>query len=225
MKKGDIAWAASLGAIVLLLLHPATHSLFVSVTKAYPYTMGFIKVAILATMGELLAARIVAGAWKSPPGLVWRAVIWGILGMSFVLIFEIFSAGVTSSVQKGLLPTGSGSFANFTMAFLISAVMNLAFAPTMMALHRITDTYLDLAQGKLTKLGGVSLRKVVAQIDWQGFIGFVVVRTIPLFWIPAHTVTFLLPPEYRVLLAAFLSIALGAILAFAKRKPTLVRVK
>jgi hypothetical protein len=31
-------------------------------------------------------------------------------------------------------------------------------------------------------------------------------------------VTFLLPPEYRVLMAALLSIALGAILAFAKKK-------
>jgi hypothetical protein len=225
MKKGDLVWAASLGAIVILLLYPATHSVFVNVTKAYPYSMGFVKVAILATMGELLAARIVLGVWKSPPGLVWRAIIWGLLGMSFVLIFEIFSAGVASSVKKGLLPAGSGSFANFSMAFFISTIMNLAFAPTMMALHRITDTYLDLAQGKLAKLGDVSLRKVVSQIDWQGFIGFVVVKTIPLFWIPAHTVTFLLPPEYRVLVAAFLSIALGAILAFAKRKPTLVRVK
>jgi len=59
---------------------------------------------------------------------------------------------------------------------------------------------------------------VVGTIDWQGFFGFVVAKTIPLFWIPAHTVTFLLPPEYRVLAAAFLSIALGAILAFAKRR-------
>jgi len=39
-------------------------------------------------------------------------------------------------------------------------------------------------------------------------------------------VTFLLPPEFRVLMAAFLSIALGGILAFAKRKsPAIRRVK
>jgi hypothetical protein len=43
-------------------------------------------------------------------------------------------------------------------------------------------------------------------------------KTIPLFWIPAHTITFSLPPEYRVLMASFLSIALGGILAFAKRR-------
>ena len=56
------------------------------------------------------------------------------------------------------------------------------------------------------------------RIDWNGFVSFVVVKTIPLFWIPAHTVTFMLAPEYRVVVAAFLSIALGGILSFAKKK-------
>jgi hypothetical protein len=36
--------------------------------------------------------------------------------------------------------------------------------------------------------------------------------------IPAHTITFFLSAEYRVLRAAFLSTALGAILAFAKSR-------
>jgi len=63
-----------------------------------------------------------------------------------------------------------------------------------------------------------TLSDVVKRIDWDGFISFVLVKTIPIFWIPAHTITFLLPSEYRVLWAAFLSIALGAILAFAKKK-------
>jgi hypothetical protein len=40
-------------------------------------------------------------------------------------------------------------------------------------------------------------------------------KTIPLFWIPAHTITFLLDPDYQVLFAAFLGIMLGAILAVA----------
>ena len=67
-------------------------------------------------------------------------------------------------------------------------------------------------------MDGISLPEVTDRIDWRGFIGFVVLKTIPFFWIPAHTVTFLLPPEYRILVAALLSIALGAILAYAKRK-------
>lgn len=38
------------------------------------------------------------------------------------------------------------------------------------------------------------------------------------FWIPAHTITFLLPPDYQVLFAALLGIALGTILAIAGMK-------
>jgi len=64
----------------------------------------------------------------------------------------------------------------------------------------------------------VAVSEVIGRIDWRGFVSFVLFRTIPLFWIPAHTITFLLPPHYRVLMAALLSLALGGILAFAKRR-------
>jgi len=216
LKRGDFIWLGVLGLIVLFLLVPQTHLIFVTMTQNYPYLMGFIKVFILATMGELLALRIITNVWKSPVGLFYRAVIWGFLGMSFVLIFDIFASGVISALEKGLLP-GEGQF---VFAFFTSAIMNIAFAPIMMAFHRITDTYLDLANGKLSKLSNVKLSQVVDRIDWENFISFVIIKTVPIFWIPAHTITFLLPAEYRVLLAAFLSIALGAILAFAKRKKT-----
>jgi len=217
LQKGDFIWLGALGLIVLFLLVPRTHLIFVTMTQSHPYLMGFIKVFILATMGELLALRIVTNRWKSPVGLIYRAVIWGFLGMSFVLIFDIFASGVVSALEKGLLP-GKGQF---VFAFFTSAIMNIAFAPVMMAFHRITDTYLDLAHGKLSNLSKIKLVDVVNHIDWQNFISFVILKTVPIFWIPAHTITFLLPAEYRVLLAAFLSIALGAILAFAKRKNSL----
>ena len=77
--------------------------------------------------------------------------------------------------------------------------MNLSFAPTMMAFHRITDTFIDLKVGNEGEK--VTLGQVVKKIDWDGFVSFVLVKTIPIFWIPAHTITFLLPPEYRVLMA------------------------
>ena len=48
--------------------------------------------------------------------------------------------------------------------------------------------------------------------------GFVYKKTIPLFWIPAHTITFLLPAEYRILVAALLGIVLGVILGIASLK-------
>jgi hypothetical protein len=179
--------------------------------------MGFVKVAILATLGELLALRIITGEWKKPFGLSYRVFIWGLLGLSFVLVFEIFASGTAAAGKKGLLPMGGGMFSTVLPALFTSAAMNIIFAPTMMAFHRITDTYIDLTEGNLGNLNKVTLRVVVSQIDWHNFVGFVIVKTIPVFWIPAHTITFLLPPEYRVLSASFLSIALGAILAFAKK--------
>jgi hypothetical protein len=38
------------------------------------------------------------------------------------------------------------------------------------------------------------------------------------FWIPAHTLTFSLPPDYQIGLAALWSIVLGVILGFTTRK-------
>jgi hypothetical protein len=139
--------------------------------------------------------------------------------MAFVIAFDLFAGGVVSSMKKGLLPTISGnSFsANLLFAFFTSTFMNCIFGPTFMAFHRITDTFIDLGEGKLNKIFKVKLSAVVKKIDWFGYVDFVVLKTIPLFWIPAHTITFMLSPEYRVLMAAFLSIALGGILAFSKR--------
>lgn len=214
MRRGDLVWGAVLAVVVGLLAVPVTRTVFMGATRAHPYFMGFCKFGVLATLGELLGLRIRMGRWKRPVGLGLRVVVWGGLGMSLVLVFEVFSAGVVSAMNRGFLPGGSGMVRSFATAFWISAVMNVTFAPTMMAGHRMTDSYIELTRGRLT---GAGLADIVARVDWPSFFGFVVVWSIPLFWIPAHTLTFLLPPEYRVLAAAFLSIALGAILAFAAR--------
>jgi len=213
LKKGDFIWLFSLAAFVAILVTPVTHKMFMKFTTEHAYLGGFIKFFLLATMGELLAIRIVTSDWNIPKGLLYRAFVWGLLGMVIVLIFRVFAAGTAGALANGFLPGGNSKFA---FAFFVSFIMNLSFAPTMMAFHRITDTFIDLKYEN--KKGKVTLSDVVKRIDWDGFISFIIVRTIPIFWIPAHTITFLLPPEYRVLYAAFLSIALGAILAFAKKK-------
>ncbi|MEZ6853814.1 hypothetical protein [Halodesulfovibrio aestuarii] len=53
------------------------------------------------------------------------------------------------------------------------------------------------------------------EIDWNIMWGLVLKKTIPFFWIPTHTITFLLPPDLRILFAAMLGLALNVILAFA----------
>lgn len=216
-----LLWLLALAVIVFILVFPSTHKAFMSATKAHPYIMGFVKVSILATMGELLAIMISSGEFKLPKGLLYRFIVWGFLGITFVIVFDLFANGVTGTMKKGvLLPfiATNTTLGNFVFAFFTSAFMNLAFAPTFMAFHRVTDTFIDLGEGKLSKILKAKLSDVIKTIDWNGYIGFVVVKTVPLFWIPAHTITFMLPPEYRVLMAAFLSIALGAILATSKRK-------
>ena len=58
---------------------------------------------------------------------------------------------------------------------------------------------------------------MIGSVDWTKFVSFTLFKTVPLFWIPAHTVTFLLPQEYQVMMAASLSVALGIILNLGKR--------
>jgi hypothetical protein len=212
MKKGDYLWLLGMLAIGAFLITPQTHEIFNTLTQDFPYLMGFIKFGILATMGELMAIRIVNGDYKKPAGLIFRIVIWGFIGMLITLMFNVFAGGVVAAQIGGFLPFEGSTLA---FAFFTSTIMNLIFAPTFMAFHKFTDTYLDL---KAETKGSVSIEMITKRIDWYGFISFVLMKTIPFFWIPAHTLTFLLAPEYRVLAAAFLSVALGGLLAFSKKK-------
>jgi hypothetical protein len=217
MKKMDGIWFLVLVSISCLFIISPTRIVFVELTTAYPYLMGFLKTAVLASMGELMAQRIKTGSYLSGQGKIAKFFVWGLLGMVFVLTFKLFAAGVSSAQTVGLLPTvAAGTFwGTLWTAFLISTLMNVLFAPTFMAFHRITDGFIELGEGKPGKIVKVRLSAVIERIDWRTFIGFVVLRTIPLFWIPAHTITFLLPEQFRVLMAAYLSIALGIILSLS----------
>ena len=64
----------------------------------------------------------------------------------------------------------------------------------------------------------MEMARIFREINWEVQWDFVFKRTIPLFWIPAQTITFLLPEEYRVLFAAFLGVVLGVLLASASLK-------
>ena len=177
MKKGDLLWLGALGLVVVYLLGFTEQ--FNGLTKAFPYPMGFLKFFILATMGEILAIRIVTGDYKKPVGLVWRAVVWGFFGMIFVFIFPLFAAGVKDAAAKGLLPKiiyAKGMAGAFGFAFFTSMIMNLAFAPTFMAFHRVTDTYIDMGNGNLSEIFKLKMNDVVGKIDWKGFISFVVCK-------------------------------------------------
>jgi hypothetical protein len=211
---GDVIWLAVFAGVTLFFVVPATHQIFVSLTASQPYLMGFAKFAVLATMGELLAIRLSTGAWKQPLGMIYKILVWGGVGMAVTFMFTFYSSGVAALADKGLLPAGAGLLGAFLKAFYTSLIMNVTFGPVFMAVHRVSDTAIDLwVQG-----GRPTGKLVVAAINWPDFMGFVVGQTIPFWWIPVHTLTFMLPSEYRVLAAAYLSIVLGIILAYARRR-------
>lgn len=216
MKFGDLIWGLLLVGITALLVIPSTHAVFITLTKAHPYGMAFGKFLVLATMGELLAIRILAGKWSWPAGTLWKGVVWGIIGILIALMFVVFSGGIGAAVAAKLLPGGTSWFmTSLVWAFMIAAVMNYSFAPAFMAAHRISDVWIDARFRDRQPLG---VGEIISRVDWGTFIKFVVGKTVPYFWIPAHTITFILPPEYRVLMAAYLGIALGVILAYGRRK-------
>jgi hypothetical protein len=231
-KYGTAIWVMILAAFAAFLIIPSTHQLFVSATSSHPYIMGFIKFAILSTMGEFLATRLVFKRWQMVPGMLPKMFIWGVLGVLIVMMFSVYADGVSGAINKGLLWTGGlaggsgmagGFLAKLLKALYISAIMNLTFAPVFMAAHRITDTWIDARSsgnnaGKNSAGQKMTISGAISVIDWSGFLKFVVGKTIPLFWIPAHTITFLLPDTYKVIFAASLSIVLGLILSFAKMR-------
>lgn len=213
MKKGDFLWLLLLAISIFYIVSPYTNEMFIAQTNAHPYIGGFIKFAILSTMGELLAIRLISKEWKKPAGFIYRIIIWGLIGMLITLIFKLFAFGVATCIAQGYLPGGESKFA---FALFTSTLMNIFFAPVFMAMHKMTDAYLDLKFRD--KISSPSYDLVLREADWDTFAKFILVKTIPFFWIPAHTITFLMPSEYRIVIAALLSIALGGILAFSKSK-------
>ena len=212
------AAAVFCGAVLLLfaavLIIPATREVFKTLSSQHPYIMGFIKFALLAEVGEALALRIRSGEWRLPYYFGWRMLIWGLIGVAIAFMMKTYSYGVKGMMANRLLPgEGEGFGSRLLTAFYTAAVMNLTFGPTFMATHKCTDKYLELRHEGNNKPG---LKAVVNGIDWHGFVSFTLFKTIPLFWIPAHTLTFLLPPEYQVIAAAALSVALGIILSLKK---------
>ncbi len=216
MKLGDWIWTLIILLISSMLFIPATNAVFMTVTKEHPYLLGFIKFAVMATMGELLVSRILYKRWAMDAAVWMKAAVWGIVGLLVVLMFGIFSNGVTGAAAANLLPAYANTAsipAQILKAFLISLIMNVTFGPAFMAAHRVSDRMIENAVAGRK----ADLVTAVSEINWIHFMTFVVGKTLPFFWIPAHTIAFLLPSEYRIIVAAYLSIVLGIILTYAKR--------
>jgi hypothetical protein len=215
MIIGDLIALLLFLILAAFLIFPETRQLFETATTNFPALMAFIKFSILATAGELLARRLKSKTYSIKAfGLLPKAIIWGILGILISWAFIIFSTGIPKVFPflEKMPPLPS----RVLTAFLISLFMNLIFAPWMMLIHHLTDRFIAAHNGHFP-FSKFNMLDLLNGIDWNRMWGFVFKKTIPLFWIPAHTITFLLPSNYRVLFAAVLSVFLGLMLGSVRK--------
>jgi hypothetical protein len=224
MKKSDFLFILFLLALFLpFVFIPELYAGYKSFNAEHAFIMAFLKFGILATVGEMLGLRIKTGQYSAPGfGILPRAVVWGFLGIWIAVAMKVFAAGAPAIVQylgvEGAVDAMKNSFSvqKLLGSFAISLLMNTSFAPVFMTIHKITDTHIVNNGGKLSALlTPLPFGKLLASLNWNVQWSFVFKKTIPFFWIPAHTVTFLLPPDMQVLFAALLGIALGVLLAIA----------
>lgn len=227
MKKSDFIVASVILLVALLfILFPILGETYNYLNDTHGMWMSFVKFGILATFGESLALRIKTGKYNALGfGLFPKAIIWGFLGLTIKLAFVVFSVGVPAFLaylgfkEAPLMMQQPFGMGKLVVAFCISAAMNLIYAPVMMSLHRVTDAHVSMWNGSaIALLKPMKVRRIFNEMDWGSLWNFVFKKTIPIFWIPAHTITFLLPENAQVLFAAFLSLVLGVILSFAIRK-------
>ncbi|MBU0927893.1 MAG: hypothetical protein KKA67_09095 [Spirochaetes bacterium] len=158
----------------------------------------FIQFAALGTLGEVLG--IVASKRKpSNKAFEWlaKAVVWGLLGVLVKYSFTGFKGFLAALVDKGFLPAACEDI-TILRALSLSVLTNSMFGPLLMVLHRTSDNLIAWTRGYK------GIEKSLATLAW--------------FWVPAHTVTFALPYEYQIGLAALWSVALGLIMGFTKRR-------
>lgn len=210
MKK-DYLYSGFVVLFVIGIVYLLTRPAVLTFTSDYPLVMSFIKFFFLASIGDLIGYRLQQKAWSFPPNMFPKAIVWGVLGLVIYLMFQIYPSGVKTLQGNGILP---GENSVFLTAVFVSVFMNYSFAPTMMTVHRMTDTYFNMR----TKSNKPRFVETVNTVDWGQFFKFTLFRAIPLFWIPAHTITFLIPAEYRIIFAALLGIALGLILRLTAKK-------
>lgn len=167
--------------------------LYLSLVQAHPILTAMAQFAVLGTLGELASRWVKARRFFLPfthRVTLLKALGWAALAVCIKYAFVGFVAFTEGLVAHGFLPEPGV----FGRAFLISAFMNLQFGPFLVIAHRLIDNAIE---GRSNWAG---LDKAFLSLLW--------------FWIPAHTATFLLPPDFRIGLAAVWSLALGLILGF-----------
>jgi hypothetical protein len=170
---------------------------YVELVTEFPILSAMVQFAILGTLGDILSKWIVKGRIHTPFG--WGTALlkmaeWALLAVFIKYAFAGFHGFVDALKAHHLLPE-MGPLGN---SFAISVAMNLQFGPFLVIMHRLLDN------------------AIAGKKNWQnldkGFLSLI------WFWIPAHTITFILPRPFQIGLAALWSLMLGLILGFYNRQ-------
>ena len=176
-------------------------SQYVSWVNGWPLLSAAVQFAILGTLGELLSHSLREKRLSlpcTPLQLLGKMAAWALLGVIIKYGFAGMKGFTRALVDHHLLPAFMG--AGIGWAFGVSLFTNLLFGPQMMLFHRLEDNLV------LGNRGYEGLTRAWWTLIW--------------FWIPAHTVTFILPRPYQVGLAAVWGVVLGLILGASKPKKT-----
>ena len=170
---------------------------YVELVKEYPIYSAMIQFAVLGTLGDVFSKWMQKGHVFSP--YKWYVVLlkmleWAIIAITIKYAFVGIQGFVDSLVSHNLLP----ELGKFGRAFTVSVAMNLQYGLFLVVFHRFLDNV--IAQQKNWK----NIDKGMLSLVW--------------FWIPAHTITFMLDRPYQIGLAAVWSIVLGFILGYYNRE-------
>lgn len=223
IKKDDLPVIGVVGILIVgFFTAPQVPAAYMDFNAKHGLVTSFIKFAVLATFGESLALRISRGIYfEKGFGLLSRAFVWGVLGLIIKLVFIVFATGSPNFVSY-LIDTRSlltfGDTANrLIFAFGTSLALNMIFSPWLFIVHNITDEHIRRCEGNFKRFfSPIQFKDIIVNLNWAVIWNFSIKKTIPFFWLPAHTLTFYLPPEHRILMAALLSIVLGVALALAR---------
>ena len=225
MKKNDYIFILCLILFFLpFFLITEVYQWYLFFNQEHGMLMSALKFAILSTLGEIIGLRIRKGVYHEDDfGILPRAIVWAVLGMGINMAFITFSKGIPAflfylGIENAVTVMSDAlSWKKVLVAFSTSIAMNTIFAPVFMTLHKITDMHILQTGGTVRGFFSrcIDMEESFQSIDWQRQWSFVFKKTIPLFWFPAHTITFILPEQWRVLFAAFLGIILGILLSFA----------
>lgn len=170
---------------------------YVAWVTANPLFSAAVQFAILGTLGEIISFSLQKKRFALPVNgvqLVGKIFAWALLGIVIKYGFTGMKGFTQALLDHHLLPQFVGSGVGRALA--VSLFTNILFGPQMMAFHRLEDNLI------LRQKGFSGITRAWWTLIW--------------FWIPAHTLTFSLPTDYQIGLAALWSLVLGIIMGYSK---------